>query len=225
MSIAKAIGIISLLSVLLAGCYKPMKRAEEETLRKETGTEYAPQMYHSIPYEPLTQITDSNTYWGKEYINTNPITSEMADYNTNVLQPVEGTVVHKTSMSNVLLPYQLSNDSAGLAMANTLTNPFGLKTDKEGNLTEKSEKIYSEGKDLYLRMCSHCHGKTGESDGKVAEKYGGVTKYKVTLKGKNDGHVFHVLTYGKNRMPSHASQLSQEERWKIAAFVIKEFKQ
>ena len=29
------------------------------------------------------------------------------------------------------------------------------------------------------------------------------------------GHIFHSITYGLNAMGPHASQLSEEERWKI----------
>ena len=46
----------------------------------DSGTEYAPNMYHSIPYEPLTQITDTDAgNWVSsldngvgEYYNSNP---------------------------------------------------------------------------------------------------------------------------------------------------------
>jgi mono/diheme cytochrome c family protein len=36
----------------------------------------------------------------------------------------------------------------------------------------------------------------------------------------NEGSVFHVVTYGLNSMGSHANQLSQEERWLVAAYVM-----
>ena len=35
----------------------------------------------------------------------------------------------------------------------------------------------------------------------------------------NDGHIFHVITYGKGRMWPHASQVNPEERWKIVHYV------
>ena len=33
------------------------------------------------------------------------------------------------------------------------------------------------------------------------------------------GHIFHSITYGLNAMGPHASQLSEEERWKIVLYV------
>ena len=56
--------------------------------------------------------------------------------------------------------------------------------------------------------------------GKVGEKFGGVPAYNSPAKkDMTIGHVFHVITHGKNSMGAHASQLSQLERWKIATFV------
>ena len=38
------------------------------------------------------------------------------------------------------------------------------------------------------------------------------------------GHIFHALTYGLNAMGPHASQLSEEERWKIVLYVQENYK-
>ena len=35
------------------------------------------------------------------------------------------------------------------------------------------------------------------------------------------GSIFHVVTYGLNSMGSHANQLSKEERWQVADYVMK----
>jgi hypothetical protein len=39
------------------------------------------------------------------------------------------------------------------------------------------------------------------------------------LKNITEGHIFHVITYGKNLMWPHGSQISVEDRWKIAKYV------
>ena len=36
----------------------------------------------------------------------------------------------------------------------------------------------------------------------------------------NEASIFHVVTYGLNSMGSHANQLSQTERWLVAAYVM-----
>ena len=39
------------------------------------------------------------------------------------------------------------------------------------------------------------------------------------LKNITEGHIFHVITYGKGLMWPHGSQISPEDRWKIAKYV------
>jgi len=36
----------------------------------------------------------------------------------------------------------------------------------------------------------------------------------------NAGSIFHVETYGLNMMGSHANQLSKQERWLVASYVM-----
>jgi len=66
----------------------------------------------------------------------------------------------------------------------------------------------------------HCHGAKGAGDGKVADKYPGVANLTGDAYKKiTEGHIFHVITYGKGLMGSHGSQVNEEERWKIAKYV------
>ena len=51
------------------------------------------------------------------------------------------------------------------------------------------------------------------------EKFLGVPSYADRV--ITEGSVFHVETYGMNAMGSHANQLTQEERWMVAAHVMK----
>ena len=39
------------------------------------------------------------------------------------------------------------------------------------------------------------------------------------VKDLGEGHIFHVITKGKGRMYSHASQIPVEDRWKIVRYV------
>ncbi len=174
----------------------------------DPGLEYAPQMYHSVPYEPLTQIKDegagqwlSNREDGKgEFFNSNVNN----DYSQNVRKPVEGTVRRN---NNNMLPYRLEKDDVEAAAL--IENPF-----------EASEEIIAEGQRLYTQYCQHCHGASGQADGKVAEVYGGVPSYTAPAqRNLSQGHIFHVITYGIRRMGAHGSQISADKRWKIARYV------
>ena len=171
------------------------------------GLEYAPNMYHSVAYEPLKQIKDKDA--GKwvnsseddigEYYSSNPNNP----YEMNMREPVPNTV-----RRGKYLPYRIPKDSVALA-ARTLVNPL-----------DSTAEVIAEGKRLYGIFCTHCHGDDGQTPGLVGEKYLGVPSYtSPAVKNLNQGHIFHVLSRGIRRMPSHASQLSIEERWQIARYV------
>jgi hypothetical protein len=51
------------------------------------------------------------------------------------------------------------------------------------------------------------------------EKFLGIPSY--GDRNINFGTIFHVVTYGKGVMGSHASQVTPEERWKLALYVMK----
>lgn len=77
-----------------------------------------------------------------------------------------------------------------------------------------------EGQVLYTRICQHCHGEKGDGQGPVGLKFKGVPNYSSgAYKTMNDGHIFHVIEWGRNRMMPHGSQVNPEERWKIAMYV------
>jgi mono/diheme cytochrome c family protein len=170
------------------------------------GLEYSPEMYHSEAYEPLSQITDKNN---AEY-NSNPNNP----FGMNMRKPVANTIkIRKYNASFGLsksepLIYHINKDSFELS-GRTLKSPF-----------EKSDAIIADGKVLYERFCQHCHGETGQGDGSVGKVYKGVPSYsKGRVKLDTEGHIFHTITFGRNRMWSHASQISVEDRWKIVAYV------
>ena len=130
------------------------------------GTEYAPQMYHSIPYEPLSQIRNeeegmwlSNREDEKgEFYNSNPNNP----YGMTMREPVANTVPRSTDGS---LPYRLR--VADLEGAALVENPIQL-----------DDQVLAEGQQLYLQYCTSCHGAGGEGDGKVGAVIGGVANLK-----------------------------------------------
>lgn len=185
------------------------------------GTEYAPNMYHSVAYEPLTQIQDEDA--GRWLTSIDYPDGHAEFYNSNVLNP------HRMNMREPApntvkrnpqgwLPYRIPKDSLALA-SRTLKNPL-----------DSTAAIIADGKALYEMYCDHCHGAKGAGDGKVAvgvnidgvqkSNYNGVPDYKSAgLVSITEGHIFHVITHGKGLMWAHGSQLSPEERWKIAKYV------
>ncbi len=175
----------------------------------DTGLEYAPQMYHSTPYEGLSQITDkSQGSWldsneedeHGEFYNSNPYNP----FGMTMLEPVDNTIKRGTYLESI------SIDPMDYAKAEeVLMNPY-----------EGKKEVLKEAKALYLIYCEHCHGEKGLGDGLVGKVYKGVTAYSsAVVKDKKAGHIFWVITNGKGRMGSHASQISVDDRWKIASYV------
>ena len=173
------------------------------------GLEYAPQMYHSIPYEGLAQVTDEEAgRWltsvdegPAEFYTSNPNNP----YSMNMREPVANTVPRN---KQGYLPYRLHKDSLEYAAA-TMKNPL-----------DSTAAVLAEGQILFERYCIHCHGAQGAGDGLVGKVFKGVTPYNSrAVKDKPEGHIFHVITHGKGRMGAHGSQVSVEDRWKIVRYV------
>ncbi|MEP1088467.1 cytochrome c [Algoriphagus sp.] len=202
MKIAKTLGI---LGITAAGLVLVSCGAGGE----DQGLEFAPQMYHSVAYEPLTQITDSETKGdlistredGKgEYFNSN-INNP---HNMNMREPVANTVPRN---KNGYLPHRYK--AFEVEEASTVKNPVQL-----------NDEVLIEGKRLYQLYCTPCHGAGGEGDGTVGNIIGGVANLKGgAYLGLSEGHIYHVITKGKGRMGAHGSQITPENRWKIVHYV------
>jgi Cytochrome C oxidase, cbb3-type, subunit III len=177
------------------------------------GREYAPNMYHSVAYEPLSQITDEQAgAWANaldngrgEYFNSN----KYNEFRMTMREPAPNTVKRNKFG---WLPYRSKNvpkDSVDIVVQG-MTSPL-----------EENNPVYvAEGKAMYEVYCKHCNGATGMGDGKVADKYPGVANLKGdSYLAMSEPHIFHVITYGAGLMGAHGSQVSPEDRWRIARYV------
>lgn len=154
------------------------------------GYEYMPDMYRSPAVEPYVD-------YGQDGYTISDTLS--------VRKPVEGTIPRGFK------PYPYPNTEEGYKMATeNLKNPIAL-----------TEGVLAEGKDLYSKFCSHCHGTSGDGQGQMVQNdlFPSPGAYNTKYKDVTEGQMFHSITYGKGLMGSHASQLSQEERWKIVHYV------
>lgn len=123
-------------------------------------------------------------------------------------EPVKGTIA-----INGDLPYPFPNTLEGYeAAGKQLKNPIPL-----------NEDVLEEGKNLFVAFCSHCHGATGDGEGTIVknQKFPPPPSFQNQLKDLEEGKMFHSITWGKNLMGSHASQLNQTERWKIVHYIQK----
>lgn len=195
----KAINYVTLIGIIiLSGCAAGVDNP---------GVEFAPNMYHSTPYEPLSQIVDDNSIWPDsneedghgEFYNSNPYNA----HSMTMREPVANTVRRGQA-----LPYRIAKDDLETAAA--MVSP----------LDTADTDVVKQGKVLYESYCLHCHGEKGAGDGKVAEKYAGVANLNgAAYLSISEGHIFHVITHGKGLMGAHGSQVSPEDRWRIARYV------
>ena len=159
------------------------------------GYEFMPDMYRS----PSLETYGMNTIFNDSL---------------NARLPVKGTIARGNLSSfnydGSLEDYLLSGKEA--------INPYDI-----------TDKNIEEGKKLYAMFCKHCHGDNGAGDGSITHPvYSAVPAYNDTkllrrcdlpMAELKAGHIYHAITYGLNAMGPHASQLSEEERWKIVLYV------
>jgi mono/diheme cytochrome c family protein len=157
------------------------------------GIEYAPDMYVSKGYEAYTQT--------KKWEN-NPGGMSMR-------LPVKGTIA-QGQMDYI---YNLPDNGEGYEQAASLMpSVAATKTSVES------------GQLLYNTYCWNCHGKNGGNDGPVMQENRYVKppwpNYQAEyIQNLPIGRIFHVLTYGKGLMGSHAIYLNPTERWQVAHYV------
>lgn len=159
------------------------------------GFEYMPDMYRSPSME--TYVENKTGFGGKD-----SMTARM---------PVMGTIPRGFEM------FPLDGSNEAYYIADSLKNPIAF-----------SEEVMEYGKDRYTKMCSHCHGETGAGDGLVVTNgghppppafNGGNSSRGGKMNDLGAGKIVHTITYGLNMMGPHASQISLEDRWKIAHYI------
>jgi len=162
----------------------------------DPGYEFMPNMYRS----PSLETYGENTITGM-----------------NALTPVEGTIARGN-----LKTFNYDSSLEGYLQAGIkATNPM-----------KKTEENLAEGKALYGMFCKHCHGETGVGDGTITHAvYSAIPHYNdskllrrcnLPMCDLKAGHIFHAITYGLNAMGPHASQITENERWKIVLYVQEE---
>ncbi|MCU0439545.1 MAG: cytochrome c [Raineya sp.] len=171
----------------------------------DPGTEFAPNMYTSVAYDPFSQVADS--------------TNKVNPYGINMREPAKGSVSRRNYKTNYTDSAGVKYD-LGLMVYNTHKDSLEAAAKNLKNPLPFTKEILAEGKELYGYYCTHCHGEEGKGDGLVGQKYTGVANLSGGAIAKvNGGHIYHVITHGKGRMWAHASQINSLERWKIVSYV------
>lgn len=173
-------GLASLISACSAGGDNP-------------GIEYAPNMYVSFAYEPMSQLADKpNTI--------NP-------YGMNMRLPVKGTIARGQLE---YATYGMTKSNENYEAASAWSNPL-----------PKSAHNLAEGKRLFNINCTPCHGEDGLGKGTIVAdgKYPQVPAYGDRLPTINQGKAFYSITHGKNLMGAYGSVLTPTQRWQVVHYI------
>lgn len=101
------------------------------------------------------------------------------------------------------------------------TTGYNLAKESLKSPLEASKENLDNGKAMYNIYCALCHGVKGDGKGILVErdKILGVPAFKD--RDVTEGSIYHVVYYGRNMMGSHASQLTEKERWQVVQYVQK----
>lgn len=195
-----------------------------------TGTEYMPDMAHSIAYEPNVNSYYYYHSWGskediaKMSMPRNPVTGSIA------LGSIPATANHAIdSMFNG----SMSPNAIRLTMNGSVPYYYG-NTEEERTRAGKeivknpiklTDGSIANGKSLYTIYCAICHGDTGDGNGYLLRDDGG--KYpaqpanflKDEFIASSEGRMYHSIMHGKNVMGSYADKLSYQERWDVIHYI------
>jgi len=206
------------------------------------GSEYMPDMGHSIAYEANTY-----THYG---LNTwdSASTFRLKEL-TNPRLPVDGSVPR--GYAGIYFAQQRGGEDAQAVMdqlngkgdVNNIAVPENghvpyYYEDSEAERTRATEEIIEnpfpitaegleKGEELYNIFCAICHGETGNGMGYIASDDNPNKKYPAVPANlllddyvySSNGRYYHALMYGKNLMGAYKDKINYEERWQVIHWV------
>ncbi len=119
----------------------------------------------------------------------------------------------KETVPRGIVPYHLKKTDEDMALAGkTYFSPLKV-----------TDENLAKGKLQYERFCAQCHGEKGDGQGFLytSKKYAFPPANLLQDKTVNrpDGEIYHIINVGIKIMGAHASQISQEDRWRIIIYM------
>jgi mono/diheme cytochrome c family protein len=206
----KLLGFFVMLTVIFSSC--------QSTSGNQTGSEYMPDMAHSVAYEANTFGYYYHNRWGTE------------DDLHKMVQPrnaISGTIARGLSgkstdgrgvsyKANGSVPYYYANteEERARATAEIINNPYPI-----------TASGLEKGKTLYNIQCGICHGEKGDGNGYLVREDGG--KYPAQpanfmldeFVAASNGRYYHAIMHGKNVMGGYSDKLSYDERWYVIQYI------
>jgi len=169
------------------------------------GFEYMPDMYRSPAIEAYVD-------YGQDPYQVGEDVASAQRQIQSARKPVAGTIPFNPDAIAFSLPYPYPNTVEGYEDAGAnLLSP----------LVNVGKAEIEAGQKIYASMCTQCHGEEGKGNGALSRNghIQGIPSYSDKLKDLPEGKMYHTLTYGKGLMGSHASQLSQKDRWLVIEYI------
>ncbi len=175
--------------------------------KKNPSLVFFPDMYYPVAYDPYEEAVIAYS----DHETTVPLFQKHDG--ATALAPVPGTI---SQNSDGVLPMDLPNTPEGYDASKLIVNSPLNPANKDRDLER--------GKDLYVKTCAVCHGTAGDGQGNIVQSgaYSGVPAYKDRL--ITIGSVYYVIEHGRNAMGSYAGQLLPGDRWRVAEYIMSEFK-
>ena len=196
----------------------------------QTGSEYMPDMAHSVAYEANTYGYYYHNRWGTED-DLHKIVQPRIPVSGTIARGYAGTSDHTGGHShqgiaykaNGSVPYYYADneEDRARAIAEVINNPYPITT-----------AGLEKGKQLYNIQCAICHGEKADGAGYLVRDanpakgdLGGVypaapANFMLdTFYISTNGRFYHAIMYGKNVMGGYAEKLSFEERWQVIHYI------
>ncbi|MFK7936309.1 MAG: cytochrome c [Saprospiraceae bacterium] len=199
-----------------------------------TGSEYMPDMGHSIAYEANVHTDYYYNTWDKASVKSLKELSVPGE-------PVAGTVARgyagdyfaSTATERMAMMEELNGEGNGISVPVNGSVPYYYADTDEERLRATAELVdnpfpitadgLARGKELYGLFCAICHGSKGAAnDGIYASGiYPAAPANLVNeeFTAASNGRYYHALMYGKNVMGAYKDKISYEERWQVIHYI------
>ncbi len=154
--------------------------------------------------------TSRNVEFLPGMVNSVPYDAQSENPNFPDHKTLQSMVVGTAAKAFFPLHYQVNADDAKRA-GDELMNP----------IPDSNETDLERGTIVFATFCQPCHGAGALGDGNVVKRGFPPPQSLLAEKAKKikDGQMFHIITYGQNNMPSLASQIQRQDRWRVIKYV------
>jgi mono/diheme cytochrome c family protein len=202
----------------------------------DTGSEYMPDMGHSIAYEAnVYNYYYHNTWDSASVFKLKELSMPGEPIEGTIPRGYTGYVLAKSNQAkadvmdlmygeagpnslrvpingHVPFYYEDSEEERTRASAEIQDNPFPI-----------TEKGLATGKNLYDINCGICHGEKGDGNGWLVDETNTNAVYPAApasfltdeFLAASNGRYYYAVMYGKNVMGGYSDKLSYEERWQV----------